>query len=189
MSTVDTAYHEKPGENTIYLAGGCFWETEHLLSMLDGVTDAVSGYANGHVIAPSYQEVRQGWTGARECVRCVYDKKRVSLEELLEAFYLSIDPHDMDVQGADRGSQYRSGIFYADKESMDVVEEFMRRKKASDPAVAVDHGPLRSFFVAEEYHQDYLDRNPTGYCHISPARIEYIVSLQKEGRLISQNLS
>ena len=158
------------GVEAIYFAGGCFWGMERLFESVDGVLDVESGYANGRAeIVPDYGSVCAGDTGYRETVKVVYDSRRVSLPELLTAFFYVIDPTVEKRQGNDVGDQYQTGIYYADESSGEAVKNFVLAERQKHDRFAVEIEPLRSFFRAEEYHQDYLRRNPGGYCHISPA--------------------
>lgn len=154
---------------TIYLAGGCFWGTEHFMKMIHGVEDAEVGYANSNVPNPTYREVCTGKTGAAETVMVEYNPKEVSLPFLLNLYYQTIDPTSLNKQGNDRGTQYRTGIYYTDPSERSVIEESLAKlqEKYSKP-LAIEVGPLKNFYPAEDYHQDYLDNNPGGYCHISP---------------------
>ncbi len=157
---------------TIYLAGGCFWGMEKLMQSIPGVIDAVSGYANGTGEKDAdYKTVCTGKTGFRETVRVTYDPNRVSLDQLLFAYFEVIDPAAVNRQGHDIGTQYQSGVYYDDAESQSTVERIFAIERARTPDFAVEIGPLVSFFPAEEYHQDYLDKNPSGYCHIPFAKI------------------
>jgi len=169
---------------TIYLAGGCFWGTAHLFSLVPGVKSTTAGYANSIIKSPTYQQVCSGETGAAETVRIVYDDTDVSLTDLLTLYFKSIDPVSVNRQGGDIGTQYRTGIYYTDEQDIQVIEAqiatIQRRHKSP---LAVEFKPLENFFPAEEYHQDYLYKNPNGYCHIDP-------SLFKEAREMSRkNLS
>ena len=165
------------GQKEIYLAGGCFWGTELYTSLVYGVVSAESGYANGTTSHPSYREVCSG-SGHAETVHIVYDPAKVSLDQLLLAFYDSIDPTAKDRQGNDIGRQYRSGIYYvpnadgtksADaaviRASLDALQQRIGKP------VAIEMGPIVNFYRAEDDHQEYLVKNPNGYCHISPALI------------------
>lgn len=154
---------------TIYLAGGCFWGTEHFMSMIHGVENAEVGYANSNVPNPSYREVCTGKTGAAETVKVTYDSNEVSLPFLLNLYYQTIDPTSLNRQGNDGGTQYRTGIYYTDPAELPVIEKSIEQlqKKYSKP-LAIEVAPLKNFYPAEEYHQDYLDKNPGGYCHINP---------------------
>ena len=165
------------GQKEIYLAGGCFWGTELYTSLVYGVVSAESGYANGMTAHPSYREVCSG-SGHAETVHIVYDPAKVSLDQLLLAFYDSIDPTTKDRQGNDIGRQYRSGIYYVPNadgtESADaaVIRSSLDalRQRIGKP-LAIETGPIVNFYRAENDHQEYLVKNPNGYCHISPALI------------------
>lgn len=152
---------------TIYIAGGCFWGIEAFAKRIQGVYDAVSGYANGNIENPSYEQVCSGTSGFAECVKVDYDTKYLSLSRLLEAFFEVIDPTSMNRQGNDRGFQYRSGIYYTEEKDKEVVMEFMEKLKESyTKSIVTEVLPLLNFYEAESYHQDYLTKNPGGYCHI-----------------------
>ena len=159
-------------KNIIYLAGGCFWGMEKLMQSIPGVLDAVSGYANGTGVKDAdYKTVCTGKTGFRETVAVTYDPDRVSLDQLLFAYFEVIDPTAVNRQGHDTGTQYQAGIYYADDESKRTVERIAAIERSRTPRFAVEIGPLVNFFPAEEYHQNYLDKNPNGYCHIPFAEI------------------
>ena len=159
--------------NIIYLAGGCFWGLEKLMQSIPGVTDAVSGYANGTGEADAnYSAVCAGGTGFRETVQVTYDLGQVSLDALLLAYFYVIDPTVENRQGNDVGSQYQTGVYYTDDASKETVERIAALERGRREKFAVEIGPLVNFFPAEEYHQDYLDKNPNGYCHIPRAEIE-----------------
>ena len=163
--------------SSIYLAGGCFWGVEQYFALVPGVLDAVSGYAQGHVEHPSYQEVCTGTTGHTETVRVVYDPGRVSLGHLLELYYDIIDPYSLNRQGNDRGPQYRTGIYYTSEEDGTVAREFIASKQAAaGQRIVVEVEPLTAFWGAEDYHQDYLEKNPFGYCHISRDKFQKAAS-------------
>lgn len=169
---------------TIYLAGGCFWGTAHLFSLVSGVSSTTAGYANSIVENPSYQQVCTGLTQAAETVKVDYDDTIVSLTDLLKLYFKSIDPISVNRQGGDSGTQYRTGIYYTDAADLPVIDAqvaaIQRRNKEK---VAVEVMPLKNFYPAEEYHQDYLYKNPGGYCHVDP-------SLFKEAKALkSGNLS
>ena len=173
----------------IYFAGGCFWGTEHLFSLVEGVTDTCAGYANSLVPSPSYREVCTGDTGAAETVRVVYDDSRVGLSELINLYFKSIDPLSLNRQGGDIGTQYRTGIYYTSPEDAPVVEALLAtlQRRHSQP-LAVEAGPLRNFYPAEEYHQDYLEKNPGGYCHINPALFAEAKRMGAQHRLDREDL-
>ena len=154
----------------IYLAGGCFWGTEHYFKQIDGVISTDVGYANGTTLNPSYEEVYTDTTGHAECVHIVYDAEVVALELLIRMFFRSIDPTSLNRQGEDCGTRYRTGIYYIDNADIDIIKQVYNEVEVlvGEP-LAVELMPLQSFYAAEEYHQDYLDKNPSGYCHIPMA--------------------
>lgn len=155
---------------TIYLAGGCFWGTAHLFSLVPGVESTVAGYADSNVPYPTYQEVCTGLTGAAETVEVGYNPDVVGLADLLALYFQSIDPLAVNRQGNDVGTQYRTGIFWTDPTDEPVVRSMVAtlQRRYSEP-LAIEVAPLKNFFPAEEYHQNYLDKNPGGYCHVNPA--------------------
>ena len=160
---------------TIYLAGGCFWGTEHLFSLVEGVEKTRVGYANSKVAEPTYKMVCTGLTGAAETVEVVYDPDRVGLSELLTIYFRSIDPLSLNKQGNDTGTQYRTGIYYTDVADVPVIEAVVAtvQRRHSRP-LAVEVMPLQNFYAAELYHQEYLYKNPNGYCHVDPQLFEEV---------------
>ena len=152
----------------IYFAGGCFWGVEEYYRRAPGVVDAVSGYANGSVENPSYEQVCSGTTGAAETVRITYDPSVISLKTLAQQLFKIINPISVNKQGNDVGSQYRTGMYYVDPADRVVLQEVLddEQEKYQAP-IATELVPLDSFYEAEGYHQDYLQKNPGGYCHIS----------------------
>ncbi|MDE5749958.1 MAG: peptide-methionine (R)-S-oxide reductase MsrB [Duncaniella sp.] len=153
----------------IYLAGGCFWGTEHLFALVDGVTGTVAGYANSLIPHPTYEMVCTGRTGAAETVEVTYDDTLVGLSELLAIYFRSIDPTSLNRQRGDIGTQYRTGIYYTDPADLPVIEAVVAtvQRRHTSP-LAVEVKPLANFYPAELYHQEYLSKNPGGYCHVSP---------------------
>ncbi len=160
---------------TIYFAGGCFWGTQHFFAQVDGVKEAVCGYANGNTLNPKYEEVYTDTTGFAETVKVTYNPERVSLEELTDYFFCIIDPLSLNRQGHDEGTRYRTGIYYTDENELPTIKNVYAReeKKAGVPLV-VELEPLRNFYPAEERHQDYLDKNPEGYCHLPLKTFRYV---------------
>lgn len=151
---------------TIYLAGGCFWGVQKFFDQFDGVTSTEAGYANGPEGSPSYQDVCAG-SGHAETVKIEYDENKISLTELLHRYFMVIDPLSVNRQGADRGIQYRTGIYYTEDSQLPEIRAVCREEEEKAGAeLAVEVSPLVNFFRAEEYHQKYLDKNPGGYCHI-----------------------
>ena len=162
---------EKTSE--IYLAGGCFWGTEHFLKQIRGVKHTEVGYANGNTASPTYKEVCTDKTGFAETVKVVYNPREVSLELLLNLYFQTIDPTSINRQGHDQGTQYRTGIYYTDKADLTIIQNAVCElaKEYSRP-LALEVEPLKNFYNAEEYHQNYLDKNPDGYCHLNPKLFE-----------------
>ena len=158
----------------IYLAGGCFWGTEHYFKQIRGVVNTEVGFANGRIENPSYVQVKTGATGFAETVHITYDPAVVSLDLLLDLYFKSIDPTSLNKQGEDEGTQYRTGVYYVDTEDLATIQAAFdkERSKQKDP-LAVELLPLQNFYTAEEYHQDYLDKNPGGYCHLPRALFEF----------------
>lgn len=155
--------------DTIYFAGGCFWGTEHFMRQIPGVLATQVGYANSAVPYPSYKDVCTGYTNAAEAVEVVYDSGKVSLRFLVRLYFMTIDPTSVNRQGNDAGTQYRTGIYYTTGHQRSVIKaeiEALRREYAEP--VVVEVKPLENFYEAEDYHQDYLVKNPSGYCHINP---------------------
>lgn len=153
---------------TIYLAGGCFWGTEHYMRQFEGVVETAVGYANGTLDNPSYQQVYTDQTGHVECVKVIYDETLVSLQTLCRMFFRSIDPLLLNCQGEDVGTRYRTGIYWEDSDDSETVELVWQEVQAKyAETLAVEKMPLECFYPAEEYHQDYLLKNPEGYCHLS----------------------
>lgn len=151
----------------IYLAGGCFWGVEHYMKLLPGVVDTEVGFANSRVENPSYREVCTGNTNAVETVKVLYDPEVTSLSFLLDQFFLIIDPVSVNRQGNDMGTQYRTGVYYTDPVDRPIVMRSLARLQAkySKPLV-VEAEELVNFYAAELEHQDYLEAQPGGYCHV-----------------------
>jgi methionine-S-sulfoxide reductase len=165
----------------IYLAGGCFWGTEKYLDLINGVVETEVGYANGTTENPSYEDVCRKNTGHAETVKIVYNPEEIALEDLLKVFYKVIDPVALNRQGNDIGTQYRTGIYYVDKMDKDKIKVSLNelQKNYGEP-LSVEVLELQNYYVAEEYHQKYLDKNPDGYCHIGQVGFDELVETQKE---------
>ena len=168
--------YSKDDLKKIYLAGGCFWGVEEYMQRIYGVYDAVSGYANGKVNNPTYKTVSSGKSGYAETVEVTYYSKKIKREDLLNHYFKIIDPTSLNKQGNDRGSQYRTGIYYVDDSDKEVIDKVMnfQAKKYSEKIV-VENMKLKNFTVAEDYHQDYLKKNPNGYCHIDLSKASEVV--------------
>ena len=153
--------------NEIYLAGGCFWGLEEYMSRIDGVVDTTVGYANGNTENPTYEEVCYNNTGHAETVHVMYDANEISLEDILAYFFRVVDPTSLNKQGNDVGSQYRSGIYYTDEADLPVIEKVVTALASEyEKPIVTEVLALDGYYLAEEYHQDYLKKNPNGYCHI-----------------------
>ncbi|HWR61162.1 MAG TPA: peptide-methionine (R)-S-oxide reductase MsrB [Clostridia bacterium] len=149
----------------IWLAGGCFWGVEEYFSRIDGVVETSVGYANGRTENPSYYDIPN--TGHAETVQVAYDPDKISLDGLLEYFFGIIDPTSRNRQGYDVGTQYRTGIYYSDEGDKVTIERAVAREQNKYKApIVTEVRKLEHYYPAEEYHQDYLKKNPGGYCHI-----------------------
>jgi peptide methionine sulfoxide reductase msrA/msrB len=158
----------------IYFAGGCFWGTEHFFKQIEGVLETEVGFANGHTENPTYKEVYTDQTGFAETVYVKYNPDVVSLEFLLNMFFKAIDPTSLNKQGEDEGTRYRTGVYYTNDDDLAVIEKvFSQEQQNYQQPLAVEKLPLQNYYSAEEYHQDYLDKNPTGYCHLPVALFEF----------------
>lgn len=173
---------EKVAEmKTIYFAGGCFWGMERLMELVPGVVDAESGYAQGNLEKPTYEQVCRGDTGHRETVKVSYDPSKIGLGDLLRLFFSVIDPTVKDRQANDVGSQYQTGVYWSDASAEEIILAAAEREKAKHSAFHVEMAPLTVFWPAEDYHQDYLVKNPLGYCHIGPDDFDKARHLTKQG--------
>ena len=149
----------------IYLAGGCFWGLEEYFSRISGVLQTSVGYANGQVETTNYQLIKE--TDHAETVQVIYDEKAVSLREILLYYFRVIDPLSVNQQGNDRGRQYRTGIYYLEEADLPTINTVVREQELLiGRKIAVEVEKLRHYILAEDYHQDYLKKNPGGYCHI-----------------------
>ena len=157
----------------IYFAGGCFWGTEHFFKQIRGVTFTETGYANGNTPDPTYKEVYTDRTGYAETVHVKYDDS-ISLTFLVRMFFKAIDPVSLNRQGEDAGTRYRTGIYYTDPEDLPAIKAvYDEMAREYDVPLAVELQPLRNFYPAEDYHQDYLENNPDGYCHLPLELFEF----------------
>ena len=159
----------------IYFAAGCFWGAQHFFAGVDGVKEAVAGYANGNGENPSYEQVYTDTTGFAETVRVTYNEKRIGVKELTELYFTIIDPLSLNKQGGDAGTRYRTGVYYTEEADAAAARPvFEAVSKRLGAPLAVELEPLRNFFLAEERHQDYLDKNPNGYCHVPLKTFRYL---------------
>ncbi len=157
-----------PQTETIVLGGGCFWCTEAVFDRVRGVLDVESGYSNGEAKNPSYEQVCTGRTGHNEVVKLQFDPAQISLREILEIFFVVHDATQLNRQGNDVGTQYRSGIYYSDARQKEVADELIRemsQDKTLGAPIVTEVLPLANYWPAEDYHQDYFANNPNqGYC-------------------------
>lgn len=158
----------------IYLAGGCFWGLEAYTERIDGVKDATVGYANGKTEKTSYNIVAS--TDHAETVHVKYDANKISLSKLLKYYFQVVDPTSINQQGNDRGRQYRTGIYYTNPKDKEIIlQEIEEEQKKYTDKIQVEVQPLKNYILAEEYHQDYLKKNPNGYCHIDITKADEII--------------
>jgi len=161
------------GSKELFLAGGCFWGTQEYLGNIEGVMETDVGYANGHVPNPTYEAVCHHETGYAEAVRVAYDPAKLSLSFLLKLYFESIDPVAVNRQGGDCGEQYRTGIYYTDDADLPAIQTAVSGlEKQIGMTTSIEVKPLENYYLAEEFHQDFLKKNPSGYCHIPKALFE-----------------
>ncbi len=155
-------------KNTLVLGGGCFWCTEAVFVKVRGITDVESGYSNGHVQRPTYEQVCTGTTGHNEVVKLEYDPAQITVRQILEVFFVIHDPTTLNRQGNDSGTQYRSGIYTTMTEQQDEAEAMIRQmsqEKLFGRPIVTEVLPLANYWPAEDYHQDFFEKNPfQGYC-------------------------
>jgi methionine-S-sulfoxide reductase len=157
----------------IVIAGGCFWGIEAFYSQMDGVLDVVSGYANSNIDNPSYYEVKNHLTTSVEAIKITYDPSVVNLQLIFSYLFKIIDVTAFDHQGGDYGHQYRSGIYYQEENEKEAALSMIQELQSNyKDKIAIEVLPLKNFFLAEDYHQDYLLKNPDGYCHINLLQLE-----------------
>ena len=165
----------------IFFAGGCFWGAEHFFKQIAGVSHTEVGFANGHTTNPTYKEVYTDQTGHAETVRVCYDPAVCDLEFLVEMFFHAIDHTSLNQQGEDRGTRYRTGIYYTDEQELPIISRLVAEQQEHyDKPIVVEVEPLRNFYTAEDYHQDYLDKNPDGYCHLPLSLFEFARNARKK---------
>ena len=165
---------------SIYFAGGCFWGTEHFFKQIEGVTFTETGYANGSTPDPTYRQVYTDTTGYAETVHVEYDNDVIDLEFLVRMFFKAIDPTSLNRQGEDVGTRYRTGIYYTDAEELPCIKKIYDEigRQYESPLV-VELEPRKNFYRAEDYHQDYLENNPDGYCHLPLELFEFARKARK----------
>lgn len=171
---------------TIYFAGGCFWGTEHFFKQIQGVIHTETGFANGNsrLTNPSYEQVYTDTTGFAETVKVDYDEQQVSLCFLVNMFFAAIDPLSLNKQGHDEGTRYRTGVYFTKPEQEAIIRKVFDEQQAqyAEP-IAVELLPLINYYPADDYHQDYLDKHPDGYCHLPLSLFKWA----KQQKPIKQN--
>lgn len=151
----------------IYLAGGCFWGIQAYFARVAGVLESSVGYANSQIANPSYELVCSGVSGAVEALELCYDEKHLELSEIVDRLLAIIDPAALNYQGNDIGTQYRNGVYYLQESDEAVIQERIRAwEQQNARRAATEVMPLQNYYLAEPYHQNYLQANPQGYCHI-----------------------
>ncbi len=152
----------------VYLAGGCFWGVEKYLGMINGIVATEVGYAQSDIENPTYRDLCEARCSAVEAVKVTYDESKVSLEKILNLFLKIIDPTSINKQGNDRGLQYRTGVYFLESEQETITNDFINSIRNNyEKEIVVEVEKLKNYTVAEDYHQNYLDNNPNGYCHIN----------------------
>ncbi len=155
---------------TIYVAGGCFWGVQEYFKRLKGVLATAAGYANGDTANPTYRDLAAHLASHAETVKIDYDEKIISTEKIAEHVLRIVDPYSVDRQGGDVGHQYRTGIYFADSAEGEKIKKYLNSVEGSEN-FALEVKPLLNFYSAEDYHQDYLAKNPGGYCHVDFSKI------------------
>lgn len=171
--------------DTITLGGGCFWCVEAVFSRMKGVVSATSGYSGGSVKNPAYREVCNGTTGHAEVVQVVYNRNETSLEDILSVFFVVHDPTTLNRQGADEGTQYRSAIYYHNEEQRKIIEDAIGKltaEKVFSDKIVTEVAPIKNFYKAEDYHQDYYTQNTNQpYCRlVVKSKVDKFEKLFKE---------
>jgi methionine-S-sulfoxide reductase len=175
MKVIQRKRSVPPDSKELFLAGGCFWGTQEYIVNIFGVLETDVGYANGYVPNPTYEAVCNHETGFVEAVRVAYDPAKLSLSFLLKLYFESIDPVAVNRQGGDCGEQYRTGIYYTDETDLPVIQAAVSLlEKQIGVPTAVEVKPLENYYLAEEFHQGFLKKNPGGYCHIPKALFEKV---------------
>ena len=159
----------------IYFAGGCFWGVEHFMKQIAGVMDTDTGFANGRedLVEPTYEEVYTDTTGFAETVRVRFDEKRVGLRFLTRMFFHAIDPTSLNKHGEDEGTRYRTGVYYTSEEDLPILREVFEEVKREFGPIVVELEPLKAYYSASEWHQDYLEKHTDGYCHLPLSLFKY----------------
>ena len=171
---------KKDNEKEIYLAGGCFWGTQAYFDRIDGVLKTEVGYANGIGENPTYEQVSTGATGYAETTKIIFNSEKINLYQILEHYFRTINPTSLNKQGGDIGTQYRTGIYTQNLDDRQVVQDFFELVKNNyDKEIVVEDKLLKNYYVAEAYHQKYLEKNPGGYCHVDLSLVDKDTEIMK----------
>lgn len=155
-------------EKRIVIAGGCFWGVQEYYKRLKGVIKTTVGYVNGNIKNPTYEDLKMMKATHAEACEIYYDDSVISLEKILMHMFRFIDPFSINRQGGDVGLQYRTGIYYQEREDLDIIKQFISKMEEKyQRKVAVEVEKEVGYYLAESYHQDYLSKNPYGYCHVN----------------------
>ena len=158
---------KKENQEEIYLAGGCFWGTQAYFDQVEGVISTEVGYANGKIENPTYKQVSTGATGFVETTKIIFDIAKINLYQILEHYFRTIDPTSINKQGWDIGTQYRTGIYSTSDKQKYIVDDFLSYIQVNyDKKIVVENKKIENYYIAEDYHQKYLLKNPNGYCHV-----------------------
>jgi peptide-methionine (S)-S-oxide reductase len=168
---------------SVVFAGGCFWGVENYFKLVPGVRGTLVGYIDGNYKFPTYEMVCTGITGHTEACKVDYDPSETNLFILLEHFFFIIDPTTLNKQGMDTGTQYRTGVYYFDEEDKKLTKEYIDIiKECYHDPIVVEVKPAKEFWEAEDYHQNYLDNNPNGYCHIMTYKYKLLNKIDQNAR-------
>ena len=180
LETIASLLYGTPRE--ICFAAGCFWGAQKLFSLVEGVLSTQTGFTGGSTPSPTYEQVYTDTTGHAECVCVRYDPAVVSLKHLTELYFRAIDPLSINKQGEDEGTRYRTGVYYSEASDLETLRPVFEsvRERLGGRELAVELGPLQSFYPASEYHQDYLLKNPGGYCHLGAEIFALARELRKD---------
>lgn len=179
----------KENKREIYMAGGCFWGIEAYMKKFPGVVDTEVGYANGNTKNPTYEDVGIRQSGHAETAKIIYDKSNIDLLTLVEAYLQVVNPTSLNKQGNDMGVQYRTGIYYTSEADAMAIQKVLDKAQTNySKPIQIEVKPLDNYYPAETYHQDYLDKNPSGYCHIDLVEADKFIEKKKLNRGDINNL-
>jgi peptide-methionine (S)-S-oxide reductase len=174
---------------SVIFAGGCFWGVQHYLKQVKGVMKTAVGYTAGQTRNPTYELVCSGITGHTEACRVEYDPQETSIDVLLEHFFFIIDPTLLNQQGMDVGTQYRTGVYYYHDEDVDIIKKYFEEiKEKYSGGIVVELEKAGDFWDAEDYHQDYLEKNEGGYCHLGQDKYSCRIKVEENARNKNKNI-